>query len=40
MAPHIDEDSHFVALIVSNNANVHVAIAFKQISDALDALGA
>ena len=40
MVPHIDEDNHFVALIVPDNADVHIDAALKQILGALDALGA
>lgn len=40
MVPHIDEDNHFVALVVPDNADVHVDAALKQIPGILDALGA
>ena len=40
MVSNIDEDNHFVAFIVPDNADVHVDAAFKQIPGTLDALGA
>lgn len=40
MMAHVHQDNHFVALIVPDNADVHVDAALEKVRGALDPFGA